>query len=334
VTSYSSITYVANEAEVTLAGTQKGENSRSTFEYTVLYEKGTLTQESNVRTDTVTNNRPGIILKKAKWDGTTPLEGAVFTLKDGDTLIGTFTSDDTGLITIAFLSDDKNYTLTETKTPKIPEPWVGLTEPLTLLLHSGTVSVTGGNESYYILEQGEGKTPTLTIKNRPYVFQAKKIDALTKEEMQGVKFELHKQHTVNGVVQINPSPMDGYTNLTTNEAGIIPKIDGTLTPGVYELRETGTLQEYVLLSGYIDFEVAENGKISLISAPAGVSFTSTYSEDTTGTVTYVLTIENMKKGLELPATGGMGDLAVELPGAVIALSAAALYRRRKKRYDR
>ena len=89
-----------------------------------------------------------------------------------------------------------------------------------------------------------------------------------------------------------------------------------------------------MLSGYIDFEVAENGKISLISAPAGVSFTSTCSEDTTGTVTYVLTIENMKKGLELPATGGMGDLAVELPGAVIALSAAALYRRRKKRYDR
>ena len=103
-------------AEFSLNGKQKGETEESPFEYTVLYEN--LEQKDNVRMQEVTDNRPGVILKKVQWDETTPLAGAEFTLTDNDgNLIGTFTSDENGLISVAFLRDNVPYTLTETGTP-------------------------------------------------------------------------------------------------------------------------------------------------------------------------------------------------------------------------
>ncbi|MBQ4177184.1 MAG: hypothetical protein II640_06940, partial [Lachnospiraceae bacterium] len=102
-----------DDSRTDLSGRQKGETSESEFRYRVNYDQGTVEAGSNVRVDTVSNTRPGIDIRKTKWDGSTPLAGAVFELKDNEgSLIGTFTSDETGFITTAFLRSNVDYTLT------------------------------------------------------------------------------------------------------------------------------------------------------------------------------------------------------------------------------
>ncbi len=124
VLSCSSLTPVAPNGEITLRGTQKGETAEASFTYTALYEKGISAEDSNVRIDTVTNNRPGIVLKKTMWNGTTPLAGARFTLKDSNgNQIGEFLSDENGAITVAFLSEGADYVLTETAAPRATRAW-------------------------------------------------------------------------------------------------------------------------------------------------------------------------------------------------------------------
>ena len=167
VTDPGTVTPIPPQGELTINGKQKGESESSAFKYTVLYDKGEVETDSNVRVDTVTNNRPGIVLKKSKWDENEPLLGAIFTLEDPEgNLIGTFTSRGTdGLITVAFLRDNVEYTLTETNAP---QGWYGLQAPMKLKLSNGLVTVSGVDEEYYVLDQGTGKTPTLIVKDRPY----------------------------------------------------------------------------------------------------------------------------------------------------------------------
>jgi len=218
-------------AEFSLNGKQKGETEESPFEYTVLYEN--LEQKDNVRMQEVTDNRPGVILKKVQWDETTPLAGAEFTLTDNDgNLIGTFTSDENGLISVAFLRDNVPYTLTETGTP---QGWYGLQAPLIITLNEGSITVDGaGQEEYYIIDN-QSATPSLTVKDRSYTFQAVKKDADTLLPLKDVKFALHKQVEVGGVITIDLNPMPGYENLSTDANGLIPQIDNTLPPGTYEM---------------------------------------------------------------------------------------------------
>lgn len=218
-------------AEFSLNGKQKGETEESPFEYTVLYEN--LEQKDNVRMQEVTDNRPGVILKKVQWDETTPLAGAEFTLTDNDgNLIGTFTSDENGLISVAFLRDNVPYTLTETGTP---QGWYGLQAPLIITLNEESITVDGaGQEEYYIIDN-QSATPSLTVKDRPYTFQAVKKDADTLLPLKDVKFALHKQVEVGGVITIDLNPMPGYENLSTDANGLIPQIDNTLPPGTYEM---------------------------------------------------------------------------------------------------
>ena len=287
---------IPHEGNLTINGMQKGETASSDFEYTVLYDKGHIEDGSNVRADTVTNNRPGIILKKSEWDVTTPLAGATFTLKDreGD-LIGTFVSDENGLITIAFLRDDIEYILTETNAP---QGWYGLQTPLTLTLHNRAVTVSGVDEAYYSLGE-DGNTPILTIKDRPYIFKAVKKDRDTNKPLAGVSFSLHKEKTVGDVTTIDLTPVAGYDHLVTDENGVIPGIDQNLPAGTYELREKATVKGYQTLSGYIRFTVNPTGSISLVkgSYPADeVALELNHSdEDASGTISYTMTILNTKR---------------------------------------
>ena len=290
VTHYDTVSPVAPDGEVRVVGRQKGESEQSEFAYTVLYDKGEIELGSNVRVDTVTNNRPGIILKKMLWDGTTPLEGAEFTLTDDDDmLIGTFTSDEDGLITVAFLRDDVDYSLLEIKTP---QGYYGIDDTITLCLNNGTVTVSGIDQDYYVLTQGAGQTPTLVIKNRPYDLEVVKQDADTEAPLAGVQFALHRQVTVNGVTTIDFNPMPGYETLTTDANGVIPRLDNTLAPGTYELREKRALSGYDMLEHYIRFTVSKTGEITLVNPPADVDFTTTQSSGAAGTVSYVLTVPN------------------------------------------
>ena len=278
--------------EFSISGKQKGETEASEFEYTVLYDEPG--QQDNVRLQKVTNNRPGIILKKAQWNAAVPLAGAEFTLTDDDgNLIGTFTSDEDGLITVAFLRDDVPYTLTETHAP---QGWYGLQAPLTITLSDHNISVAEREMSDYYIIDNLSATPSLTIKDRPYEFRAVKKDADTLEPLKGVKFALHKQVEVGGVITIDLNPMPGYESLSTDENGLIPKIDNTLPAGTYELREKSRLKGYDMISGYIRFTVSDTGAITLVGTdqqpiPEEASLTGP-AEQPDGSLSYEMTIVN------------------------------------------
>ncbi|MBQ4176286.1 MAG: LPXTG cell wall anchor domain-containing protein, partial [Lachnospiraceae bacterium] len=261
--------------------------------------------ESNVRVDTVTNDRPGIILKKQDWDGN-PLAGAVFTFAEegSDTLIGTFTSDSDGYITTAFLSENKNYTLTETAAP---HAYHGLETAMTIKVtgsqsgqgtgvNGSTVTVSGPDSEYYSLSQASGTTPaTLIIKNRPYVLRAVKQDGDTQLLLAGVHFELHKQVTVDGVTVFDNAVMTGYEDLVTDRDGVIPLIDNTLPAGTYQLREKTAPSGYQTLPGYIEFTVSRTGAVSLLpsmSSAQWVSLTETTDPRIPAELVYTMTIRN------------------------------------------
>ena len=153
VTSYDSLTVLRDNAQIMLNGRQIGDEIGTAFTYTVSYDREEGDTLDNVRVDTVTNKRPGIILKKVMWDGTKALEGATFTLTDPTgKLIGTYTSDEEGLITEAYLRTGVEYTLTETSAP---QGWHGLEDAIELTLDSdGSLNVTGVDSEYFTVTSG------------------------------------------------------------------------------------------------------------------------------------------------------------------------------------
>jgi uncharacterized surface anchored protein len=304
VTGFTSIRPVV---EVTIYGKQKSETERKPFEYYVSYERGGLSAEANVRVDEVTNVRNGILIRKEAWDGSadkpgTPLEGAVFTITQGSETIGTFTSDKTGKVTEAFLAANTDYTLTETQAPA---GYHGLETPMTIRIENGTPVISGPGEEYYYVIQESSQTgqtgqtaQTIVIRNRPFTFKAVKKDQVTKNPLAGVHFALHEQKTVGDVTIIDLEPMVGYEDLITGEDGVIPKIDNTLKPGVYELREKTALSGYQELGFYIDFKVTPEGAVSLIDNrhPDKVNLQTYYTSEPVSyePVSYELTILNQQ----------------------------------------
>lgn len=287
VTDYGTITPIENGGQITVNGTQKGETEASPFNYTVLYEKGAVDADSNVRIDTVTNNRPGIVLKKQTWAGE-PLANAKFTLSDNQgNIIGNFTSNAEGEITVAFLRDNIIYTLEETATVR---GYQSLSDKAKITLHDGTVSVSGITADEYILQQDPGETPTLILKNRPFTFTVKNTDFSTNGPMAGTHFELHKQVTIGDVTIIDPNPMIGYSDLVTDAHGIISEITQQLAPGTYELREKSTLPGYKEQTAYTRFTISNTGEITLGSHPSEAVLEKTYEAD--GTAAYELNIRS------------------------------------------
>ena len=290
----SNVHSIHQHGKVTLSGRQKGEISDSRFEYEVQYKTGDVSSESNVRVDTATNYRPGIILKKTDWDGATPLAGAQFELKSSDgRLIGMFTSDDEGFITEAYLADDKPYTLTEIKAP---QGYKGLDAPMTITSHRNVdqtdITVTGvEDESYTINEQAD--PPVITVKNRTYTFRAVKTDRDTGDPVSGVHFQLHREITVDGVTSFDFNPMEGYEDLVSGSDGVITGIDNILPAGTYGLKEKAATAGYEKLEQYIRFTVSPTGEISLGGGvPEGVAIAEKSAPD--GSYHYELTIPNVK----------------------------------------
>ena len=236
----------------------KGETNPSTYAYTVSYEQGEVPENSNVRVDTVRNTRPGLTLKKQTWDGN-PLAGATFALTDPDGNLNlSFTSDETGLLHQVLLRKHVDYTLTETKAPN---GYYGMQSPVTLRLTDSGFTVNGSDPECYTLDQAAS---TLTLKNRPLVFQVLKADQDSKLPLSGVHFALHKQVTVGGVTIFDFDPMEGYDDLVTNANGILPHVDQTLAAGTYELREKEPLSGYDRLPGSVQFTISDTGVVSLV----------------------------------------------------------------------
>jgi fibro-slime domain-containing protein len=305
----------------TVEGKQKGEDNSQGFTYKfVKYEKGDLPQGSNVRIDTMTNKRQGIDLYVSDWtgvwSGSTPdvnsgaLENATFSLTDG-TVNRTFTSDSKGLITIAYLREDVDYTLSQTSSPA---GYQGMQTPLTIRRSGTTVTVTGGDNEWYTLEDldidsGEDiRYGRITIKNKPFELQIKKTQITANgEALKGVEFALYRQVIGNNnQPRKDYQPISGYSSLVTDNDGFVPNIkggfkNGTLASGTYYLYETYPVDGYRPLSEDIVFNVDDLGYVSIISSPDGVQLNSDNGVDTiyvpnelagTKTITVSKTVEN------------------------------------------
>lgn len=300
VTGYDTITPVEEDGQLTIGGTAVGGTYiEDGYTYSVHYEPGEQTTENqNVRTDQVTNSRPGIELYKADLSGNM-LAGATFTLKNStgeDTLIGTYTSDSEGLITTAYLSNG-DYTLTETSSPK---GYVVLPDPVTITLDGETVTVSGVDEDLIDVDNNpeSGMIARITVKNRPGAFKAQKVDADTDPVtfLEGVHFALYKQVTdISGNKRKDYLPMRGYSDLVTDENGTIPNIDMDLPANTYYLTETAAAEGYDKLDEDLIFTVGEDGTITINSS--GHSSWLSEETDESGNVSYTITIPNSRQNI-------------------------------------
>ncbi len=288
VTDYGTVTPIRDYGEIQLSGRQKGETESGSFTYTVVYDEGTVSTDSNVRVDTVTNGRPGVALKKADWDWA-DLPGAAFVLGDQDGHeISDFVSDSDGMIALAFLRDNVVYTLTETGAPT---GYYGMDGALTISLTDNGV-VVGGTvaEDEYKLETGSDGIPTLTIRNRTASLQVLKVDEDTSKRLAGVHFALHKLTTVDGVTDFDINPMAGFEDIVTNRNGLLEGLTlETLSPGTYQLREKTVPEGYTALPEHLRFTIGANGTVTVLNAAYRSWLTKTVSD---GHVDYVLEIRN------------------------------------------
>ena len=307
VTGYTDVLPIEDGAALTIGGTPVGgeyHDAEHGYTYTVTYAPGEqTTQNENVRTDVVTNSRPGIRMYKTDWSGE-KLSGAVFTLKDSDgnnVAAESYTSRDSdGLITIAYLNDG-SYTLTEIKTPK---GYVALDTPMVITIESGedgeriTVANPDGTEydsSLYTLTQAtETEMATIVIRDRTVSLQMQKIDAGTGEPLKDVSFALYRQvKQADGTVRKDYLPMEGYEALKTDENGFLEKVTlDNLNAGTYYLTETEAAETYDLLEEDLCFTIGEDGKVTIADGDKTGSRLETRPGD--GTVSYTIKIPNGK----------------------------------------
>lgn len=306
VTGYTSVTPIEEAGRLIIGGKPVGgEYKEDNYEYTVHYEPGEqTTQNENVRTDTVTNGRPGIELYKEDLSGN-PLAGAVFTLTDetGQPVAApTYTSrTGDGRITIAYLSQG-TYTLTETSAPR---GFVVLPQPVTITVgedDSVTLDIPEELQNLVEIELSpeSGMTAAITVKDRPTAFRAVKVgkenaSSETIVELQDVHFALYRQvRNTEGQYVKDYLPMAGYEDLVTDENGLIPKINLTLNPGTYYLTETRTVEDYDLLTQDLCFTIGRDGKIT-IENDEFKSWLTQEEDPVTHDVSYVITIPNMEQ---------------------------------------
>ena len=179
---------------------------------------------------------PSVKFLKEDWSGR-PLQNAEFTLKLGSDTVFNKTSDGDGLISTEFLSKDTDYVLEETKSP---QGYYGLQKPLTVRLTgdgSGgwTLEITpdtGDIKKFYKVGafDPEKNCVTLTVKNRPYAFEAVKVDSTDDStKIKGAKFELQRPVTVQQTAWV-PMVWDGESEFVTGEDGSIPHVDAICLP--------------------------------------------------------------------------------------------------------
>ena len=269
---------------ITVSATPKGkETAAFTYAVSTQVEQE---QTGNVRVFTITNSRPGISVIKTDEDGT-PLEGAVFSLRDASGAAvgkGSFTSDETGFVTKVYLDEDGTYTLTEEQSPS---GYLGLAGPITLIRENGQTTVLLDGESYPIFELDASGEATLTVRNRPFTLQAVKVRAEDRTPLAGVHFALHRQVALTGGgVGRFYLPEEGYEDLVTDADGAIPRITADLAPGTYYLVEKEPLSGFLPLTADVLFTVGATGGVTLgAEQPEGVALTVEEGEYTKYTIT-------------------------------------------------
>jgi hypothetical protein len=281
----------------------------------VSYVKGSLPAGANVRRDTITNRRPCVDLYLTDQSGQ-PLAGATFILKDSsghNAGAGTFVSNANGMITIAYLSENETYTLTQASSPTgytgigtaltirltgetatvaaVADGWSTVTEDVNNAHGIDAAGVTWWTLDNTVVGSGEDMRFALVrIINRPFSLEIRK----TTDEgtaLPGVTFALYRQVVGNnGQPRRDFRPIGGYEELVTGEDGLVPCLsadftNGTLPSGTYYLYETYPLAGYRPLSSDVIFTVSPTGKVTLENpVPAGVTLTSASAGSFTVTI--------------------------------------------------
>ena len=297
---YTNVRRITEGGTLTIGGKPVGGSYQDSFEYTVSYERGEqTTQNENVRTDVVTNSRPGIKIFKTEWDYVRPLSDAVFTLKDAEGLpvaAETYTSESSGLVTIAYLNPGTDgspavYELEETASPR---GFMGAEYPLQIMVDAdGNVTVSdppqGYGAGYYQFIPAKKATETepaemaaIIVRNREAALEVLKTDPSEDPEklLEGVHFALYRQVTdAQGNKRKDYQPMPGYEDLVTGPDGKLKEIsidDPDLVWGnTYYLTETQAAPGYDRLDQDLCFTIRTDGTVTVDSEGHGgwLSFT-------------------------------------------------------------
>ncbi|MBR3124054.1 MAG: LPXTG cell wall anchor domain-containing protein, partial [Mogibacterium sp.] len=324
VIGYSSIDPVNDGGSININGRTHSGGER-TENYTVNYQTGGSTgQNEKIRTDTVTNSRPGIQIYKTDWDGEQYLSGAEFTLKDsGGHDVGNeiYISDSNGLVTTAYLNEG-TFTLKEIKSPF---GYAALDEPITIEVTTTEpdhydLTVTAGSTIYYFTLNGpegsytakpatDSEMARITVKNRS-VQELKVIkvgvDGETRTTLSGVHFALYEQvRDSEGNVRPAYNPMPGYEDLVTDENGNLAEITMSIGTGTYYLREKAAPSGYKKLAEDLCFTISRTGNVTINNA--GYANWLTRDTSVSGKVSYQIRIENTPLGITVRKTDEEGN---------------------------
>ena len=327
---YGSVTPIGEGGILSVNATPKGETA--SVEYSYSYKASYATGEpvgssKNARTDTVTNTRQGIKIVKTDMEGK-PLADADFTLTGTNGEVpgaGSYTSDENGLVTIAYLPDGK-YLLTETDAP---EGYLGLTGTLAISISGhgqNVILVSPANPGMFEYSNGGDDAdamPTITVRNRPYSLRAVKVGGEGATPLEGVTFALYRQtRDASGQVRKDYSPISGYEKLVSDENGLIAADLQTLGAGTYYLCEVETPDGYRPLESDVIYTVSGSGSVTL-EPGTGRTLTSEIMKDGDKALTYTITIENATNSQQLPSSGGWGDIIMGF-GLILLFAAEIL----------
>ena len=266
VTSCGSITVLGGDVSLVNGAVPTQTGTHTIFSYNVSYEQGTPTGPGrNVRTDTVTNTRPGIRLVKLDGSGD-PLPGAQFTLADstGGSFNAVFNSGDDGMITYAYPEEGVTYILTETKTPN---GYAAIIDSITFSVSQGELTVSGQESGAVTVSQPDAAgTITIEIKNYTTDISVIKIDSVTEAPIAGVHFAIYRQVEGKNGLMRDYYPLVDYTDLVTDANGELRGFDSSIPPGVYYLSETQVPSGYYPLDHDLIFAKDAKGSVTVLSS--------------------------------------------------------------------
>lgn len=271
------------------------------YSYKTDYEKGSEINPVTIngrtytaRGDSITNIRQGgiqIILyemgtrNEAGNNYGTPLPGGVFVLKKGDEVIGTYTSDENGKITIMYsFEKGQDYVLTQLSAPG---RYFGVPKPITFSVGDGDdpiITVTGNaakwNDSHKPYVEGDKLVAYIDVYNKPFKLKAVKVDSEDRtEKLAGAHFALYRGvNSVDGLIP-DTSPINGCEDLVTDSEGVIPDVTEYLRDGTYFLRETQPSAGYKLFERPIRFSIHEHDLVLFGEAGGAVISQSGQTQD-------------------------------------------------------
>ena len=318
VTSYDSITQLRPVDILTIGGILTDGSAVQDLHYAPTYTEGTPTplteSEGEIRTDTVTNTRLGG-LRIIKTDAEDmALAGASFERKKGDATEGTFTSDETGLVTTTYLSDGV-YTLTETAAPR---GYLAIQTPVTITVANGVYSIADSEDVTF-----NPDSMTLEIRNEPFTLTFRKEDANDSAPLEGAQFALYRQVKTNdGGLRKDYYPLTGYENLVSGEDGIITGINESLPVGTYYLTETRAPEGYELANPVDEvlFTISVTGEITVQTGEGYTGNLRRIGND------YTILVPNGKSPnanltIHKVVSGGFGDLTQPFTFTLVSVEA-------------